>query len=79
MKMAGITVDVCCKPTMETAERCLKLLEWFMNDNAGLQIVAERKEYKDGVYTHYRIASAGTDEGQSEWKDAMMNTFLAGK
>lgn len=49
-----ITVDVEVKPnvTEESALRCLKIVEWYMNDHNDLQIIAERDP--DG-YERYSI------------------------
>ena len=47
MKPQEIAVQVNCEltPTQETVERCLKIVEWWLNDNPDMRI---RGGYRDG-------------------------------
>lgn len=56
-----ITVHVEVKPdiTQESAERCLKIVEWYMNEHNDLQIIADREP--DG-YERYSIRKKPWEE-----------------
>lgn len=49
-KAGEITVNIETTPTWETARRCLKILEWFINDNP-VKIIAERVYTQNGYET----------------------------
>lgn len=57
MKMKELTVEVNAKISItdETAERCLKLLEMWSEDNPDKTIEGERVAKTGGIKTYYRI------------------------
>ena len=60
-----ITVRVEVKPdiTEESALRCLKIVEWYMNEHNDLQIIADREP--DG-YERYTIRKKPWLEGRTD-------------
>lgn len=57
MKAEELTVEVKAKLTVsdETAERCLRLLEMWWNDNPDADIIKEIEKEKDGITYKLRI------------------------
>lgn len=57
MKADELTVDVKAKLTVsdETAKRCLKLLEMWLDDNPDADIICDTTMQKDGITHKFRI------------------------
>lgn len=57
MRAEELTVEVKAKLTVsdETAERCLRLLEMWWNDNPDADIIKEIEKEKDGITYKLRI------------------------
>ena len=57
MRAEELTVEVKAKLTVsdETAKRCLRLLEMFLNDNPDAEIIKEIEKEKDGITYKLRI------------------------
>lgn len=55
MKPQEITVNVNVEIPDETAERCLRVLNMWLEDNQDKRIIAEDRRTEHGVRTSFRI------------------------
>lgn len=46
-KIADLTVDVKVNVDLENAERALRVIEWFLNDNKDYHIIEGKRKYRD--------------------------------
>lgn len=46
----------------ETALRCMKIMEWWLNDNPDKTIVGEKSMTTDGIKTELKIIKWGVSE-----------------
>ena len=60
-KVTDLTIDVTAKMTVDrqTAERCLRILEWYANDNNELMLMGDRDN--EGK-VHFYFKRAGSIE-----------------
>lgn len=60
-KATDLTIEVTAKTTIdrESAERCLKMVEWYCNDNNELMLMGDRDN--DGRI-HFYFKRAGSKE-----------------
>lgn len=60
-KVTDLTIDVTAKITVDrqTAERCLRIIEWYANDNNELMLMGDRDN--DGK-THFYFRRADGKE-----------------
>ena len=60
-KVTDLTIEVTAKMTVdrETAERCLRMLEWYANDNNELMLMGNRDN--EGKI-HFYFKRAGSKE-----------------
>jgi hypothetical protein len=56
-KVTDLTIDVTAKITVDrqTAERCLRILEWYANDNNELMLMGDR-DNEGKVHFYFRRA-----------------------
>ena len=46
-KNIDLTVDVKVNVDLENAERALRVIEWFLNDNNDYRIIEGKRKYRD--------------------------------
>ena len=56
-KVTDLTIDVTAKITVDrqTAERCLRILEWYANDNNELMLMGDR-DNEGRIHFYFRRA-----------------------
>lgn len=66
-KVTDLTIDVTAKITVDrqTAERCLRILEWYANDNNELMLMGDRDN--DGrIHLYFKRAGSKEQERSEE-------------